>query len=79
MLVVCQFSPTFFSYSYKTYGESSGTHPPISDTLLTWAASIGSGICNGLARVVVGWMMDKYSFKTLFSVITAINMVNAAG
>jgi hypothetical protein len=79
MLVFCQFSPTFFSYSYKTYGESSGTHPQISDTLLTWAASVGSGICNGTARVVFGWMMDNYSFKTLFAIVTVINLVCAAG
>ena len=77
MILLCCFSPTFFGYSYKTYGEQKSPHPPISDTLLTWAASIGAGFINGISRVVFGYLMDHYSFKTLFGWLTIVAMVNA--
>jgi MFS transporter, OFA family, oxalate/formate antiporter len=55
----------FFSYSYKIFGEDSSTHEPISDELLTWAGSIGSGILNGSSRILMGALQDKYSFRSL--------------
>ena len=67
----------FFAYSYKTFGESTGTHPQISDLTLTWAASIGAGLVNGLSRVFIGTLVDKYSFKTLMGILMTIQLVNA--
>ena len=57
---------TFFSYSFKLYGQQAGEHSPISDTTLTWAACIGSGVVNGLARVVFGSLSDTVGFKRIF-------------
>ena len=48
------FFSTFFSYTFKEYGENSALHTPITDTTLTWAMSIGSGLMNGLARLSMG-------------------------
>ena len=50
----------------------------MSETLLTWAASIGAGFVNGASRVFFGWLMDKYDFKTLFGWLTFIAMINGA-
>ena len=63
---------TFFSYSYKIYGENKEPHPPISDALLSWAASIGSGVVNGLSRIVLGAFVDRVGFKTLFTILMVI-------
>ena len=68
---------TFFSYSYKVYGENRSPHDPISDTLLTWAASIGSGLINGLSRVTLGAVVDKVGFKKLFTILMIIQLVNS--
>ena len=68
---------TFFSYSYKVYGSSSGSHQPISEQTLTWAASIGSGIINGLSRIVLGGVVDRVRFKTLFMILMGIQLVNS--
>jgi MFS transporter, OFA family, oxalate/formate antiporter len=54
-IMVCgNFFATFFSYTYKAYGEDSALHKPISDTTLTWAASIGGGLVNGCSRLCMG-------------------------
>ena len=70
---------TFFSYSYKIYGENQEPHPPISDNTLTWAASIGSGVINGLSRVVLGALVDKVGFKKLFIILMVIQLINSVG
>ena len=61
-------------YSFKPFGESSRSHEPIGDSLLTWAASIGA-ITNGSARVVFGNLIDKYSFKFLMGIILTIELI----
>ena len=77
-MTFCNYSPTFFSYSYKTYGEdSSSAHPPIDDQLLTWAASIGSGVVNGCSRLAIGSLMDYSNFKTIFGLLTLLQLFNA--
>jgi len=54
-IMICgNFFATFFSYTYKAYGEDSALHKPISDTTLTWAASIGGGLVNGSSRLLMG-------------------------
>lgn len=54
LLVIGNVFSGFFAYSYKIYGEDKSMHEQISDTLLTWAASIGSGLVNGSARFIMG-------------------------
>ena len=60
---------TFFMYSFKIYGENQKPHPPISDSVLTWAASIGGGLVNGFSRLTLGVFVDKYGFKKLFAIL----------
>lgn len=69
MMLFSNYFGTFFMYTYKTYGENKSPHPPISDALLTWAASIGAGAVNGTSRVILGSLYDKFGFKKLFSVL----------
>ena len=76
-MILSQIFGTFFSYSYKVYGENQSPHPPISDTLLTWAASIGSGLVNGLSRISLGAIVDRVGFKTIFTVLMSIQLVNS--
>ena len=52
-----------FSYSYKPFGENDSPHDQISDKTLTWAASIGAGLINGLSRIVFGLLIDKFTFR----------------
>lgn len=74
--MVCgNFFATFFSYTYKAYGEDSALHTPISDTTLTWAASIGGGLVNGSSRFVMGALQDKYSFRVLLSILMLISLL----
>ena len=65
LMVLANVFCTFFSYSYKVYGENKEPHPPISEKTLTWAASIGSGVVNGLSRIIMGALVDRVSFKKL--------------
>ena len=76
-LMLCHFSPTFFTYTFKTYGMDSQTHPPINDITLTWAASLGAGVVNGVSRIFFGWLMDKVSFKKIYGFLTCVALVNA--
>ena len=55
---------TFFSYTYKTFGEANN----LSDDLLTWAASTGA-IMNCLSRFGSGALFDKIGFKPLFMTV----------
>ena len=66
---------TFFMYSFKTYGENKEPHPPISDAVLTWAASIGAGLVNGCSRFTLGTLFDKYGFKRLFAVLMTSQLI----
>lgn len=75
-IMVCgNFFATFFSYTYKAYGEDSALHKPISDTTLTWAASIGSGLVNGSSRLLMGTLQDKYSFRFLMTILMLVSLV----
>jgi hypothetical protein len=68
-MIFSSFFTTFFSYTYKVYGEDATLHKPISDQTLTWAASIGGGIVNGCSRLLMGYLNDKYSFKFLITIL----------
>ena len=71
-MILANYFGTFFSYSYKVYGENDSPHESISDATLTWAASIGSGLVNGLSRITFGSLADKYSFRTLLGFLMLI-------
>ena len=72
IMVLGNYFGTFFSYSYKPFGENTSPHEQISDKTLTWAASIGAGLVNGLSRICFGTLVDKYSFKLLMSILMTI-------
>lgn len=72
IMVLSNYFGTFFSYSYKTFGENTTPHPQIGDSLLTWAASIGAGGVNGLSRIAMGSLVDKYSFRFLMSILMTV-------
>lgn len=76
-MILANYFGTFFSYSYKPFGLSSSPHDPISDTTLTWAASVGSGLVNGLSRITFGTLVDKYSFRFLLSILMVIQLFNS--
>lgn len=71
-MILANYFGTFFSYSYKPFGLASSPHDPISDKTLTWAASVGSGLVNGLSRIIFGTLVDKYSFRFLLSLLMMI-------
>ena len=77
MMILANVFGTFFSYSYKVYGTNVSPHPPISDKTLTWAASIGSGLVNGLSRITLGAIADRVGFKKLFSILMFIQLINS--
>ena len=52
-------------------------HPAISDKTLTWAATIGSGVMNGLSRVIFGASVDKIGFKKIFLALMIIQLINS--
>ena len=67
------YGSTLVSYSFKPFGESSKSHHGLDDTMLTWAASVGS-ITNGLMRIVFGNLIDRFSFKLLMGIILTIEL-----
>ena len=71
MMFLSQFFATFFMYSFKTYGENKEPHEPISDRMLTAAASIGGGLVNGASRIFFGILMDCLGFKVIFVFLMA--------
>jgi hypothetical protein len=77
IMVLSNYFGTFFSYTYKTFGENDSPHDQISDKTLTWAASVGSGLVNGCSRVAFGTLVDKYSFRTLMSILMTIQLANS--
>ena len=77
IMVLSNYFGTFFSYSYKAFGESSKSHDGISDSTLTWAASIGAGGVNGLSRVINGNLVDRFSFRSIMMVLMTIQLVNS--
>lgn len=76
-MILANIFGTFFSYTYKVYGENDEPHPQISDKTLTWAASIGSGMVNGFSRIVLGATVDKAGFKKLFTILMSVQLVNS--
>jgi MFS family permease len=74
-MIFGNFFATFFSYTYKAYGEDSSLHKPISDYTLTWAASIGGGFINGLSRLTMGYLQDNHSFRKLLTILSLISLV----
>ena len=66
---------TFFMYAFKTYGENKEPHPPISDSVLTWAASIGAGLVNGISRLTLGTLVDKHGFKKLLAILMTSQLI----
>ena len=77
IMILGNYFGTFFSYSYKPFGENSTPHDAISDRTLTWAASVGAGLVNGLSRIAFGTLVDKYSFRYLLSILMWIQLVNS--
>ena len=75
MMLFSNYFGTFFMYAFKTYGENKSPHPPISDSMLTWAASIGAGAVNGISRIVLGTLYDRFGFKLLFSVLMTSQLI----
>ena len=77
-MVLANVYGTFFSYSFKPYGQNTNdSFEPISDNTLTWAAAIGAGVVNGLARIVMGAAVDKMGFKQLFTLQAIANLINS--
>jgi len=70
------YGATLLSYSFKPFGESSSTHDPISDELLTWGFNIGAGLVNGLSRVVFGNLSDKFSFKAIMTILLTMELLS---
>jgi len=79
ILVLANYFGTFFSYSFKAYGSDSVSHKQINESLLTWAASIGSGFVNGVTRFSMGALVDKVTFRSIFTVVMLIQLVVALG
>lgn len=77
IMVLGTYYGTFFMHAYKLFGQNTSAHPQISDKTLTWAASIGAGLVNGLSRIGFGTLVDRYSFKALMSILMTIQLVNA--
>ena len=77
LMLFSNYFGTFFMYTYKTFGENKGDHKPISDSTLTAAASIGSGLINGISRVTLGFLIDKYSFRCLFGILMILQLLNS--
>jgi len=75
LMVLGNYGSTLLSYSYKPFGESSSDHTAINDGLLTWAASIGAGLLNGIARLCFGNLADKFSFRLLMGIILTLELV----
>ena len=77
IMILGNYFSAFFSYSYKPYGENDSPHDQISDKTLTWAASVGAGLINGLSRIFFGWLIDKFSFRRILSILMLIELVNS--
>ena len=75
LMLFANYFGTFFMYAFKAFGENKEPHPPISDETLTWAASIGSGIVNGISRITLGALLDRHGFKKLMTILMATQLV----
>lgn len=62
----------FFTYVYKPIGLA--VH--MSDFLLSWAASFAA-LTQAVTRVGVGFLYDKFGFRTIFIGLMIINIVNS--
>jgi MFS family permease len=45
--------------------------------MLSTAGSVGSGLVNGLTRITMGSLTDKYSFKLLFGIMMCVQLFNS--
>jgi hypothetical protein len=72
MMILANFFGTFFSYTFKAFAEDDTYHKGISDTLMSVASSVGSGLVNGSTRIVMGTLTDFSSFKVLFGIMMLV-------
>lgn len=77
MLTLSGYFRTLFSYTFKSYGSTSDNGAAVSERLMTWAAAIGGGFFNGASRLSFGILVDKWSFKKIFSCVLAVQLANA--
>ena len=73
MLFGSIFYGIFLVSSFKNFGSSEGG---IDDSVLTLAGSIGAFV-NGIFRVLWSGMLDKFSFKIIYSIILVIQIIMA--
>lgn len=59
--------------TFKNFGSVRGG---IDDTTLTLAGSVGA-LVNGIFRVLWSLLLDKYSFRTIYSIILVIQIIMA--
>jgi len=64
----------FFSYQYKTIGNSD---PNVNNDLILSEAASVSGIVQFVTRLSIGALYDKLGFKLIFIVLMVINTANA--
>jgi len=64
----------FFSYQYKTIGNSDPTKN--NDLILSEAASV-SGIVQFITRLSIGALYDKVGFRFIFAILMVVNAANA--
>ena len=76
MMILANFFGTFFSYTFKSFAEDDTYHKQISDTLMSIASSVGSGLVNGSTRIVMGTLTDFSSFKVLFGIMMVVQLCN---
>ena len=77
MCGLSNFYGAVFSYTFKPFAEDGTYHKPINDQFMSIAAAVGSGLVNGLSRIFMGLLIDKFTFKTLFSILMIISVVNS--
>jgi len=77
MCLLSNFYGGTFSYTFKPFAEDGTSHTPIDDKFMSIAASVGSGLVNGLTRVIFGLLVDKFTFKSLFGIIVTTQLINA--
>jgi MFS family permease len=63
---------SLFGYLYKNIGLEQG----IDDYFLSWAGSF-SAMTQGVTRIVIGYLYDKYGFRQLFYILVVSNTVAA--
>lgn len=72
MCLLSNFYGGTFSYTFKPFAEDPTSHKPINDRFMSVAAAVGSGLVNGSTRILMGLLVDKFTFKSLFAIIVSI-------